>query len=62
MVRYCLFLIIGYINLLPTYAILSEYFNRFSLASYSTLRSTLVDDASVPIPILIPDEHIGEHN
>ncbi len=38
------FIIIGYINLLPTYAMFSECFNGFSLAWYSTLNeSTLVN-------------------
>ncbi len=38
----CFFkIIIGYINLWPTYAIFSEFFNIFSLAWYSTLHKGL---------------------
>ncbi len=44
MVRYYYFLIIGYINLWPRYAIFSDFFNGFSLAWHSTLSYYIAED------------------
>ncbi len=45
MERYNYLLIIGYINLWPTYAICSEFVNGFSLAWYLTLSEPYIMSA-----------------